>query len=167
MALYKIASTAIVYKEDKYLIVRRSLNKKAFPGRWTVPGGKLELEDYINSPKTSKDAWYFVLEDSLKREVREETNLEIKRVRYLCDLIFIYPDKTPSLVLSFFSQYKSGKIKLNEENIDYRWASLKELKRYDLISGIFEEIQEVDRILRGKEINKKGFRKKINKNLTK
>ena len=48
--LHRITSTAIICKDDKYLIVRRSLDKKAFPGKWTVPGGGLEVDDYVNLP---------------------------------------------------------------------------------------------------------------------
>ncbi len=40
--LHRITSTAIIYKDDKYLITKRALNKKAFPGKWTVPGGGLK-----------------------------------------------------------------------------------------------------------------------------
>ncbi len=56
--LHRIVSTAIIYKDNKYLLVRRSLDRKVFPGRWTVPGGGLEADDYINTPKTTKDLWY-------------------------------------------------------------------------------------------------------------
>ena len=38
--LHEVAITTIVVKDNKYLITRRSLNKKRFPGMWTVPGGK-------------------------------------------------------------------------------------------------------------------------------
>ena len=47
--LHRITSTAIIHKDGKYLIAQRSLDKKAFPGKWTVPGGGLEVDDYIKS----------------------------------------------------------------------------------------------------------------------
>lgn len=38
--LHRIAITGIIYNDEgKYLITRRSLEKKVFPGKWTVPGG--------------------------------------------------------------------------------------------------------------------------------
>ncbi len=40
--LHEVAITAIIFKNNKYLIIRRSKNKKRFPSMWTVPGGKLE-----------------------------------------------------------------------------------------------------------------------------
>ena len=42
--LHEVAITAIIVKDGKYLITRRSPNKKRFPGMWTVPGGKLETD---------------------------------------------------------------------------------------------------------------------------
>ncbi len=33
--LHRVVSTAIIHKDGKYLILRRSSKKKAFPGRWT------------------------------------------------------------------------------------------------------------------------------------
>jgi isopentenyldiphosphate isomerase len=54
--LHRIVSTAIIYKDGKYLIVKRSPDKKVFPGKWTVPGGGLETTDYINTKKTTKEA---------------------------------------------------------------------------------------------------------------
>ena len=53
--LHEVAITAIIVKNGKYLITRRSPNKKRFPGMWTVPGGKLETDDYITLPKDTKN----------------------------------------------------------------------------------------------------------------
>lgn len=145
--LYRITSTAIIHKDGKYLILQRSKDKKAFPLRWTVPGGGLELEDYVDTPKTTPEAWYFVLAKSLKREIKEETGLEVGELKYLLDLTFLRPDGTPVLTLSYYCDWKSGEVKLNEENVDFKWITPEEAKEYDLISGIAEEIATVDKII--------------------
>ena len=49
--LHRIVSTAIIYKDGKYLILKRAGHKKAFPGKWTVPGGGLMVDDYINTER--------------------------------------------------------------------------------------------------------------------
>ena len=150
--LHRIVSTAIIYKDGKYLIVQRSPDKKVFPDRWTVPGGGLEVTDYINTPKTTPDAWYYALENSLKREIKEEVGLEVEKPDFLLDLVFIRPDKIPVVTLSYYCQYKSGEVKLNDENVDYKWVTAEEAKNYDLIEGILEEIQMVDKILKKKTL---------------
>lgn len=147
--LHRITSTAIIYKEGRYLLLRRSLNKKAFPGKWTVPGGGLETDDYTNTPKTTGDHWYFAIENSLRREVKEECNLEVGRIKYLLDAVFIKPDGTPAIILSFYCPYGAGEVKLDQESIDHAWVSCEEAKNYDLIKGLWEEIEMVDKILKG------------------
>lgn len=149
--LHRITATAIIRKDGKYLIVQRSPNKKVFPKRWTVPGGGLETADYINTPKTTLDAWYFPLTKSLKREVKEETGLEIGDLKYLLDLTFIRPDNIPVITLSYYCDWLSGEVNLNEESIDYKWVTSEEAKSYDLIGGILEEIEMVDKILKEKK----------------
>lgn len=160
--LHRITSTAIIQKDGKYLIIRRSLSKKAFPGRWTVPGGGLEVTDYVNTPKQSPDAWYFPVIESLKREVLEETGLEVGKLNYLVDVAFIRPDGIPVITLSYYCDWKSGEVKLNDENIDYKWVTLDGAKNYDLIGGIWEEIEMVDKILRGENPEKVEFQNSKN-----
>ena len=148
--LHRIAITAIIYNnERKYLILQRSLNKKAFPGKWGVAGGGLEVDDYINNPPTHTGSqWYNAAKNALKREVKEETNLEIGESQYLLDLTFIRPDGIPVLVLSYYCPLVSGEVKLDNDHVDYKWVTLGEAKNYDLIDGILEEIKMVDDILK-------------------
>lgn len=151
--LHRIAITAIIYNNDgKYLITRRSLSKKAFPGKWTVPGGGLETDDYTNTPPTHKgDQWYNAVENALRREVKEEVNLEIGKPQYLLDLTFIRPDGIPVLVLSYYCLLVSGEVKLDEDSIDFKWVTVKEAENYDLIDGILEEIRMVEGILKNEK----------------
>ncbi len=151
--LHRICLTAIVYNDaGKYLITKRSPDHHTFPGKWEVPGGGVELKDYIDIPKTTDTAWYRVLENSLKREVREEVNLEIDQIEYLLDLTFIRPDGIPVLVLSYFAHTRGGEVVLEEGGAtEYAWVTLEEAKGYDLIGGILEEIEEADKIIRSRK----------------
>ncbi|HZS42690.1 MAG TPA: NUDIX domain-containing protein [Candidatus Paceibacterota bacterium] len=145
--LHRIAVTAIIYKDGKYLITKRAPTENAFPNMWTVPGGGLSTDDYMSTPETHPNQWYYALEKSLRNEIREEVNLEIEKPEYLLDLTLVRPDKTPVLVLSFFAAYKSGEVKLNEDSTDFAWVSFEEAKKYDLIPGILEEIELADKRL--------------------
>jgi 8-oxo-dGTP pyrophosphatase MutT (NUDIX family) len=148
--LHRITSTAIICKDGKYLLVQRGLNRKVFPGKWTVPGGGLEVDDYIDLPANGAGQWYNAIEKSLRREVKEEVNLEVDKFYYLVDIAFIRPDGVPAIIISYWGDYKSGEVVLNEENTKYAWVTLEEAKNYDLIEGIWEEIEMVDKIKRGK-----------------
>jgi 8-oxo-dGTP pyrophosphatase MutT (NUDIX family) len=149
--LHRIAVTAIIYNsERKYLVTKRSPNKKAHPNKWTVPGGGLNTDDYISRPQTNHvdSGWYGAVEICLRREVLEEVNIEIGKAEYLLNLTFIRPDGIPVLVLSYYAPYVSGDIKLDADATEYAWVTLAEAKELDLISGIYEEIEMVDKILK-------------------
>lgn len=152
--LHYVVVTGIIVKDKKFLIVRRSYDETAFPGKWTVPGGKLEVTDYIDKPKTTSQHWYNVLEELLKREIMEETSLRVKNIRYITNLAFIRPDDIPVVVISLTADYDSqedgwckGKVQLCKDLTDYAWVSLKEAKKYDLIEGIYEELEMVEKIV--------------------
>ena len=144
--LHEVAITAIILKDKKFLITRRSQNKKRFTGKWTVPGGKLETDDYINLPRETKDYWYNILEKVLRREVLEEVGIEITNIEYLTSLSTIHDNGSPSLVISCVADWKSGEVKLQEEETDkFAWISLEEAKNYDLIDGIYNELVMVQK----------------------
>lgn len=142
--LHRITSTAIIYKDGKFLLLKRSPEKKAFPNKWTVPGGGLETDDYTKTPKTTEDHWYFAVENSLRREVREECGLEVGEMYFLVDIAFIRPDGVPVIILSYYCPYESGEIELDEDSVDYAWVTYEEAKEYDTIDGILEEIEMVN-----------------------
>jgi 8-oxo-dGTP pyrophosphatase MutT (NUDIX family) len=165
--LHRIVLTAIIYrpKEDggfEYLVTKRSPDKKVYPNLWTVPGGGLEAGDYENKEKTTSEGWYFVLEDVLRREVRTEVNIEIGKPKYLLDLIFIRPDGVPVVTLSYYVPFIGGEVKLVDEeeggDTEFRWITPTEALEIEMIPGIPQEIEAVDRILSGEEDPKISFK---------
>lgn len=148
--LHEVAITAIIVKDGKYLVTRRSANKKRWPGMWTVPGGRLETSDYLSLPKDTKDYWYNVLEQVLRREVREEVGLEIENIEYVTSLATVHKDGAPSLVISCMADYAGGDVALQEEETDrYAWVTLEEAKGYELIDGILDELAMAEDRRRG------------------
>src|SRR3989344_6660991 len=148
---FKVVITAIVIRDGRYLILKRSEKEEKFPNRWTVPGGKLDPGEYVPRPKDTPDYWYNVLEETLRREVREEAGIEIANIRYVTSLADAPEGKDPSLVISCLADYASGDIVLSDEMSDAAWVSLEEVKQYDLIEGIGEEIEMAERMLKGAE----------------
>ena len=154
--LHRIVTTALVYKPDfTYLVTKRALHKKVMPGKWTIPGGGLEVDDYINTPPSTKGVkqWYGALENSLRREIKEEVNLEIGKPELLTDLTFIRPDGIPVLCLSYFASYVSGEVKLDDDATEFTWITVDKVGDYDFIDGIAGEIKEIDEILQKRKLS--------------
>ena len=156
--LHRITSTAIIRKDGKYLIVKRSLSKRVWPGKWTVPGGKLETKDYQNRDYDTKgNQWYNVVEDLVRREVKEEVGLEIKNIGYVCSLAYLRHDGIPTIVISLYAEPVSEEIKLCDALTEYKWVYLQEAKNFDLIEGIYEEIEILEEHLKtGKQMRWAG-----------
>jgi len=96
----------VIYKEDKFLIAQRNL-KKAQGGLWEFPGGKVEKNE--------------THEDTLKREIKEEFNADIRVDKYIGENVHHYPEKDIKLVF-YKATLLSEKIDLLEHE-DYRWIT--------------------------------------------
>lgn len=148
--LHEVAVTAIIVWEGKYLIIQRSADKKRFPEKWVVPGGRLEQTDYTDLPKDTEHYWYNVIERTLRREIKEEVGLEIARIDYLTSLARVHEDGAPSLVISCIADYAAGEVQLQEgETQAYAWVSTEEAASYDLIDGIYDELVMADQYRAG------------------
>ena len=103
-----------IVNEGKFLLLKGSDKDPQFhESFWYTVTGSVEKED--NS-----------LEDAVKREVKEETNLEINRIEKL-PLIFEYESLGKKCVEhGFISYVLDDKVILNEENIDYKWCNIQE-----------------------------------------
>lgn len=152
--VHYVTSTVILVKDGKFLIVKRAGWEKAFPSKWTVPGGKLEVLDYALRKKDTSEHWYNVIEDLCKKEVHEEIGLDFKNFSYVTSLVYIRSDKIPSLILSFWAEPVGEDVKLCPALTEYKWVSLEEAKEYDLIEGIYEELEILDLQLRTGEVKR-------------
>jgi 8-oxo-dGTP pyrophosphatase MutT (NUDIX family) len=144
---HQIDVTAIIRnQEGKYLICKRSHKEKAFPNKWCVPGGKIKTTDFSHLPKDTEDHWANVIENTLRKEVREETALEIKNIDYVSNLAFTHPNGHSTIIISMHADLDSGEIGLNQDELtDHAWVTLHEAREFDLIENIYEQIKQVDK----------------------
>ena len=147
-----IVATCILVKNGKFLIAKRASFEKSFPGKWTVPGGKLEASDYKSRKPDTSCQWYNIFESICKREVEEEVGIKVDKIKYLTSLVFIRPDNIPTLVASMFAHTNEEKIKLCNALTEYKWVTLEEAKSYDLIDGIYEELELLEKHLKGEDL---------------
>jgi len=146
--LFYFVANVVVYRESdgRCLILERSDEEKVHPGKYGVIGGKLEWQDLdIHYPtRINGDVLDFEneIERLLAREVKEETGIEIRSsFTYINNLAFIRPDEVPVVLVKFAVKYKKGDVKLEQGAfIDYAWVNEAEVKDYNCIEGIAEEV---------------------------
>ena len=146
--LFYFVANVVVYRESdgKCLILKRDKREKVHPGRYAVPGGKLEWDNLdVNSPTRINGEvldYENAIEGLLKREVREEAGIEIRsELFYINSVAFIRPDEIPVVLVKFAAKYKSGEVVLEKGSFtDYAWVDEAEVKSYDCIDGIKDEV---------------------------
>ncbi|MDD3160011.1 MAG: NUDIX hydrolase [Candidatus ainarchaeum sp.] len=117
---FKVIVSAIIFdSKNKFLLAKRSLTDDVLPGYWNLPGGKVD-----SNPEFILD----VLEVNLKREVKEEVDLEIKNLKYLES----YFDPNGKVNVSFTCTLKSGVAKPLEDTDEVGWFTLEEVKNLQL-----------------------------------
>ena len=93
------------HSEDKFLIVKRNSKSKIHPSLWMFPGGKVEAnEDLI---------------EALKREIKEETDLEIGDIKKISEREYKRPDNSITFGICFSAASKTESVKLNKELEDF------------------------------------------------
>ncbi len=146
--LFYFVANAVVYRESdgRCLILKRSERETAHPGKYATPGGKLEWSnlDIKNPTRMNGEIFDFenIIEDLLRREVREESGLEIQdEFAYINSVGFVRPDGIPVVLVKLACKYKSGEVALEEGAFtDFVWVNVDEVKSYDCIEGIEQEI---------------------------
>jgi 8-oxo-dGTP diphosphatase len=116
---------AIIVIKNKILVTQRS-EKMKLPLKWEFPGGKLEENETEI--------------DCIKREIKEEINIEIEVQRKLSNSIYDYGTFKINLI-PFLANYISGEIILSEHN-DYKLLDKSELLNLDWAEADLPIVEE-------------------------
>ena len=120
-----IAQKALIKNGEKYLMLLRSPNEPVGTLLWDFPGGRMEEgEDLL---------------ESLKREVKEETNFDIepRKVVFECEMNIAEHD------MKFFMydiEKVTGDLRLSHEHSEYRWMTIDEMRKEKLFPCVQEYI---------------------------
>ena len=92
-------------------------------GKWSIPGGLVELGERA--------------EQTVIREVREETNLEVENPELIdvVDSITFDDDgriKYHFVIIDYFVKLKGGTIKAADDAAELKWVPFSEVEKYDL-----------------------------------
>jgi 8-oxo-dGTP diphosphatase len=120
----QIRVSAVVIKGDSFLVIKRA-QKDEFGGlTWTLPCGRAEFGEK--------------LEESIEREVKEETCLDAKTEKIIGKVWSSAKDGIWAIGICFLCRFESGEVRLSEEHNDYRWIKFSEIENADIEEWIRE-----------------------------
>ncbi|MEM3825321.1 MAG: NUDIX hydrolase [Candidatus Bathyarchaeia archaeon] len=112
---------AIIVCDGKILLEKR----KGEPGRgkWSVPGGLVELGEKAES--------------AVVREVKEETGLDVAEPQLIDVVDNIVQDENGEIkwhfvIIDYFVKVKGGEMRASDDAEELRWVPLDEAEKYDL-----------------------------------
>ena len=120
--------TGIVKNKGKVLILKKSPKDWSYPNKWSFCSG------YIKEFESA--------EDTVLREIEEETGLKAKIIKK--GKIFQKNDKNNGkswLIMPFLCEVKSKNVKLDRENIEFRWINYKDIKKYPAVPGLEKDLK--------------------------
>lgn len=121
-------------KEGKFLFQKR--NKEKYPnakGSWDIIGGRID-------PGTR-------LLENLIREIKEETQLELTSEPRLICAQDIMPDAERHIIrLSYLGETDGEPVLDTNENTEYKWLTLDEIRNQENLDIYVEEIIKADLI---------------------
>lgn len=123
-----LATKAFIRHKNRILILRES-NKYidgVQAGKFDVPGGRMTVmgETFL---------------DSLKREVREESGLEISNIRpfFINEFRVTKKEETWQIIAMYFStDADSDQVKLSEDHAEYQWIDAAAHRDYPVIENL-------------------------------
>jgi 8-oxo-dGTP diphosphatase len=107
-------TAAIVAKDNKIIIAKRGPDDR-LAHKWEFPGGKIEINE------TS--------EQCLKREMKEEFDIDVSIGEYLGSSIYHY-DHISIELMAYRTYWEDGEIDLKDHD-EFKWISLGQLSEFD------------------------------------
>ena len=124
----KIVVGGLIHQNQKILICQRK-EEDDHPLKWEFPGGK--LKDNENN------------EEALRRELKEELNLEIVEMSFFDEYLYEYEKLSKKLKLIFFQIFKfEGQIQ-NKVHQQLKWIDISKLGDYDFLEGDLKIINKL------------------------
>ncbi len=121
----EINVAAIIQKRNRFLLVRQA--RGAYhEGLWAFPGGRSGINEGLQA--------------AVKREVKEETNLNVI-VGELFHAVIL--EKENVVVLFFTSHTPRGKVEPRDDVDEFAWLTLEEMKTYKMRPAMYSVIAKL------------------------
>ncbi len=122
---------AVVIERGRVLLVERG--KEPLRGKWSLPGGVVEVGEY--------------LKDALRREVLEETGLEVEPVSVIEVFERIMPDASGRteyhyVLIDYMCRVIGGELAASSDAVRAEWVPRAALRAYDITEGTLSVIEK-------------------------
>lgn len=126
----------IVFKQGKVLLIRR--NKAPKSQSWSIPGGAQNLGE--------------TLLETAKREIKEETGIDIQNITLVDAVDFIDKDNNNDIryhysLIDYCAEYKAGDIKAGDDAFEAKWVPLNDIEKYELWTKTLDVIIKARKII--------------------
>lgn len=118
---------AIIENNDGDILIAKRNSKKSQGGLWEFPGGKIEKNESAD--------------DAIKREIKEELNIDIEINKWLIEKRHEYPEKTINLILCS-AKWIGGELDLSEHE-DSKWIKKEDIFNFQFAEADKEIINEI------------------------
>lgn len=127
----QVAVGAIVFKNDRVLLVRRGQSPSQ--GLWAIPGGSVELGES--------------LQEATEREIFEESGLTIKANEPVFTFDYVERDDTGRIryhyvIVDLMAEYIGGEPRPGDDVTEVRWVSSQEMKRLEVSPKTLELLRD-------------------------
>jgi 8-oxo-dGTP diphosphatase len=119
----RVAVGAIVFKENKVLLVRRG--KAPARGLWAIPGGSVKICE--------------TLQRAAEREIFEETGITIQALKPVFTFDYIEQDEFGCarfhyVIIDLIAEYVGGEPRAGDDAAEARWVSSQEIATFKVSS---------------------------------
>ena len=113
----------VVWRDDRVLLIQRG--KAPRRGEWSIPGGAQEVGETVDQAG--------------RREVREETGIDIDIIGFVAVVDAIRPDEQGRIrshytLIDLTGEWRAGALQAGDDADDCRWVALDDLDAYGLWS---------------------------------
>jgi 8-oxo-dGTP diphosphatase len=136
-----------IYKNDEWLLIRRSEKEEHAGGGLSLVGGKVDKEGVTTD----------ILEKTLKREINEEVGIEVSNLQYVNSSSFVTDSGIHVVDIVFLCDHVAGEpfAKSPDEVDDVIWMTTEQiLKDFNLPSYLKENIKLAEKLVnKNTEVN--------------
>ncbi len=131
----------IIFREDQVLLIKRGMEPSL--GQWSIPGGVVLIGE--------------TLEEAVRREIFEETHLEVQVLTLVKVLERVFRDSDGRVayhyvLVDFLCHCLSGELRSDSDAQDARFVNLQDLPSYRIAPITVEVISRADRLRRNPEL---------------